>query len=281
MTENEPTEVRDANALRGAEFARLIKRPLTWALILAGAVALAVIGALIGGDGVSFIGFLIAIPIGLAITFAVADHLAEDAFYRSYAASRGLNWQKSGNLERATPLLGKGDSRRADEIFTGPLAEDIEGTLALYTYTEESTDSDGNTTETNYPFTLVLLDLPETVAHLPELLVRSKSGFKMLEGLEDKFRRKHERVTLESEAMRDRYEIFVVKEQDAVWVRRLFSPSFIVWLTEAPPGKFAFELVNGKLCAFVPKHRDSAEGLDEIVTVGCAVARRLREEALD
>ncbi len=280
MTENEPTEVRDANALRGAEFARLIKRPLTWALILAGAIAFAVIGALIGGSGVSFVGFLIAIPIGLAITFAVADHRAEDAFYQSYAESRGLNWQKSGNLERATPLLSKGDSRKADEIFTGPLAEDIEGTLALYTYTEESTDSDGNTTETNYPFTLVLLDLPETVAHLPELLVRSKSGLKMLEGLEDKFRRKHERVTLESEAMRDRYEIFVVKEQDAVWVRRLFSPSFIVWLTEAPPNKFAFELVDGKLCAFVPKHRDSAEGLDEIVAVGCAVARRLSEEAL-
>ena len=79
--------------------------------------------------------------------------------------------------------------------------------------------------------------------------------------------------------MRDRYEIFVGKEQDAVWVRRLFSPSFIVWLTDTPPKKFAFELVGGKLCAFVPKHRDSVEGLDEIIAVGCAVARRLREEA--
>jgi len=280
MSETQPTEVKNANTLRGTEFAKLIRRPLTWILILTGAITLAVIGALIGGDGVSFIGFLIAIPIGLAITFAVADHRAEDAFYQSYADSRGLSWQRSGHLERVTPLLKRGDRRRADEIFTGPLAEDIEGTLALYTYTEESTDSDGNSSDTNYPFTLVLLDLPETVAYLPELLVQRKSGFKSLEGLEDKFRRKHERVTLESEAMRDRYEIFVGKEQDAVWVRRLFSPSFIVWLTDTPPNKFAFELVDGKLCAFVPKHRDSAEGLDEIVSVGCAVARRLREEAL-
>ena len=272
-------EIRHANQLRGEEFGKLMRKPLPWVLTITGAILLAVIGVAIGGAGVALVGFVIGLLIGLGITFAVADNRAEDAFFESYAKARGLTWQGSGNLERATPLLRKGDERKADEIFTGTLADDIEGTLALYTYTEVSTDSDGDRTETDYPFTLILTDLPETVAHLPELMVQRKSGFKALEGFEDKFRRKHERVTLESEAMRDRYEIFVGKEQDQVWVRRLFSPSFIVWLTDTPPKKFAFELVDGKLCAFVPKHRDSADGLDEIVTVGCAVARRLREEA--
>ncbi len=273
-------EIKDANQLRGEEFGKLIRRPLSWVLIVAGAAVLAVVGAAIGGAGVAAVGFLVGVAIGLAIVFAVADNRAEDAFFDSYAKSRGLSWQGSGDLEPATPLLRKGDERKADEIFTGPLSDDIEGTLALYTYTEVSTDSDGDRTETDYPFTLILLDLPETIPHLPELLVQRKSGFKALEGFEDKFRRKHERVTLESEAMRDRYEIFVGKEQDAIWVRRLFSPSFIVWLTDAPPKKFAFELVDGKLCAFVPKHRDSIEGLDEVIETGCAVARRLREEAI-
>ncbi|MFA9399822.1 MAG: hypothetical protein ACERKT_01790, partial [Acidobacteriota bacterium] len=161
-----------------------------------------------------------------------------------------------------------------------PLTEGIDGTLALFTYVVESTDSDGNRTETDYPFTMILTELPETADHLPELLVQRQSGLKALEKFEDKFRSKHERVTLESETMRDRYEIFVGKDQDAVWVRRLFSPTFIVWLTDAPKN-FAFELVDGNLCAFVPKHRDSAEGLDELVGAGCAVARRLREEALE
>jgi len=272
-------EIEDANQLRGEEFGKMIRRPVLWVLIVAGAAVLAVIGAAIAGAGLAAVGFFIGIAIGLGIVFAVADSRAEDAFFESYAKSRGLSWQGSGDLERATPLLRKGDERKANEIFTGPLADDIDGTLALYTYTEVSTDSDGDRTETNYPFTLILVDLPETVAHLPELLVQRKSGFKALEGLEDKFRRKHERVTLESEAMRDRYEIFVGKEQDEVWVRRLFSPSFIVWLTDAPPKHFAFELVDGKLCAFVPKHRDSIDGLDEIVDVGCEISRRLRDEA--
>ena len=51
--------------------------------------------------------------------------------------------------------------------------------------------------------------------------------------------------TLESEALDERYEIFSGKEQDQVWLRRLFSPTFVVWLGEEAPKKFAFELVAG------------------------------------
>lgn len=271
-------EIKNANQLRGQEFGKLIRQLKTWILIGAGTVLATVIGFLFapffGG-----IGFLAALLFGLLIVWLIADNRAEEAFFDSYAGTRGLNRVSKGRLENCTPLLRKGDRRRTDQMFTGPLADDIEGTLALYTYIEESTDSDGNDSETEYPFTLTLFDLPETIEHLPEMIVHTKSGFKALERFEDAFRRKHERVTLESEAMRDRYEIFVGKEQDAVWVRRLFSPSFIIWLTESPPKKFAFELVDGKLCAFVPKHRDSAEGLDEVVATGCEVARRMREES--
>ena len=60
---------------------------------------------------------------------------------------------------------------------------------------------------------------------------------------------------LESEALDERYEIFSGKEQDQVWLRRLFSPTFIVWLGEEAPKKFAFELVAGTLCCFVNGHR--------------------------
>jgi hypothetical protein len=273
------SEITDANQLRGAEFKKLTRRPLTWILVLLGALLPAAVVGFILGPFFAGIGLAFGILVGLLITFAIADHRAEDAFYDAFAESHGLTRQGSGNLEGFTPLLRKGDERKADEIFTGPLTDGFEGTLALYTYTVVSRDSDGDRTETDYPFTLIITDLPETVDHMPELLVQNKSGFKMLEGFEDKFRTKHERVTLESEAMRDRYEIFVGKEQDAVWVRRLFSPTFIVWLTDAPPKKFAFELVNGKLCAFVPKHRDSVDGFEEIMAVGCKVAARLREEA--
>jgi hypothetical protein len=120
--------------------------------------------------------------------------------------------------------------------------------------------------------------VPECAAHVPELYCRRKSGLRSLEKLEDAFR-STERVKLESEALDERYEIFSGKEQDQVWLHRLFSPTFIVWLGEEAPKKFAFELVGGTLCCYVNGHKESAAELDLIRAASATVARRLREEA--
>lgn len=271
------SEITHANELRGAEFKALTRKKKTWIWTGLLAVVLAAVGfAFHPAAGVA--GLVVGVLIGLGIAYAIADHRAEEAFFDGYAKARGLT-RTGASLPEVTPLLSKGDKRRTDELFQGPLNDEFEGSLALYTYTEESRDSDGDKTETNYPFTVVMIYLPETIQHIPELMLQRKSGMKALEKFEDAFRRNHERVTLESEAMRDRYEIFVRKDQDAIWVRRLFAPSFIVWLTETPPKKFAVELVGGNLCCYVPKHREDAAGFDEMISVGTAVAKRLRDES--
>ena len=277
---DEPIEIADANQTRGAAFRALLKKWWIRVLILGLAAAAGAATAVYWMPAGGAIAAGVVIVIGIVCVFAYADHVAAQAFYDAYAKSRGLI-RSSTQVGGLTPLLKKGDRRRVDEMFAGKLNDEFEGSLCLYTYTEVSRDSDGDETTTDYPFTLAMFSLPGTTAHLPELLVQRKSGMKALEGFEDKFRGKHERVTLESEAMRDRYEIFMQKEQDPVWVRRLFSPSFIVWLTETPPRKFAFELVAGTLVCYVPKQRSNAEGLDEMITVGCAVAKRLADEAAE
>jgi len=270
--------IADANSLRGAKFKELLGKAKTWIIIVICSVALAAAGAIIG-PAIAGALFVITFLTGIAVTFFVADHQAAQAFYEAYAESRGLTRWTTKSLGGSTPLLRKGDKQRVDVLFEGELSPGIEGQLSLWNFIVESRDSKGNETEVNYPFTIVLVSLPETLQHLRDLRVQRQSGFKALEKFEDSFRRSHERVTLESEAMRDKYEIFMGKEEDAIWVRRFFSPSFIVWLTEAPPEKFGFELENGYLCAYVPKHRDSAEGLDEMTAIGVEVAKRLREEA--
>ena len=116
---------------------------------------------------------------------------------------------------------------------------------------------------------------------MPELYCQRKFGLRALERFEDAFRGSKERVNLESTAMGDKYEIFAGKGQDAVWLRRLFAPTFIVWLTESAPKKFAFELVGGTLCCYVSGHKKKAEELDEIGAATAAVAKRLRDEALE
>jgi len=270
----------DANDLRGFHFKQLLRRPVTWLVIaifvLVVGIATAVyLGAAIGAGAAGAM-----LLVSLLIVFAIADSRAEDAFFTTYAQQRQLALAGRSPLPPATPLLRKGDERYAERTLSGSLADGVEGALALYTYEEESTDSKGNRQTDYYRYTLGLVDVPECAAHIPELICQRKFGLRALEGLEDAFRAK-ERVRLESAALEERYEIFAGAEQDQVWLRRLFSPTFVVWLGEEAPEKFAFELVGGVLCCYVSGHKKSSAQLDAVSAASAAVARRLREEALE
>ncbi len=269
----------DANDLRGFHFRRLLGKPLTWIaiavfVVVAGVAAAALLSPALGAAAVGA-----ALLIGLLVVFAIADSQAEDAFFDTYASQRGLSLSGKGPLPAATPLLCKGDDRYAERALAGPLADGTDGVLALYTYEDESTDSEGNRQTNYYRYTVGLTEVPECAARVPELFCQRKSGLRALEKFEDAFRRSKQRVKLESEALDERYEIFSGKEQDQVWLRRLFSPTFIVWLGEEAPKKFAFELVGGYLCCYVSGHKKSAAELDTIRAASAAVATRLREEA--
>ena len=270
----------DANALRGHHFKRLLRKQLTWWLI--GVPAVVIGGFLVTTNVV--IGLVVALAIvavGIGVVFAIADSKAADDFFDVYARDHGLELSGKTRLPAATPLLRKGDDQYAKRTLSGEIAQGCGGLLALYTYEEQTTDSNGNRQTNYHNFTLGMSEVPECVAHLPELYCQKRSGLRSLEKFEDVFRRSKRRVTLESEALGDRYEIFVNKDQDDVWLRRLFSPSFIVWLTEAAPDKFAFELVGGTLVAYVPKHKEDTADLDAVAAATGAVAKRLREKSAE
>jgi hypothetical protein len=283
VTETAATGVPDdANDLRGHHFKRLMKLPLT--LVLIGSLALVVfvvcliaIGAAVGAGGA-----LLILLLGVVVVFAIADGKAAGDFFEVYAAQRGMTLINGrGRLPGATPLLRKGDERYTERTLQGRLAEGVHGTLALYTYEEETRDSDGNKQTNYYRYTLGFTPVVECKDLVPELYCQRKFGLRALEKFEDVFRTKKERVELESEALDKKYEIFAGTEQDANWLRQLFSPSFIVWLTDAAPDKFAFELVEGNLCCYVSGHKENAADLDAVAAATGAVAKRLRDEALE
>lgn len=272
----------DANDLRGYHFKRLMGKTLTVALLgsltlvafVAGGIAVDPLIGLIAAAGVTLLGLLIVL--------VIADKKAGDDFFEVYAEQRGLSLVHGrGRLPQATPLLRKGDDRYSERTLTGPIADGFAGTLALFTYEEETRDSDGDTQTNYYRYTLGLVEVPDCAAFVPELYCQRKFGLRALEKFEDAFRGDKERVTLESEALLEKYEIFATKGQDANWLRQLFSPTFIVWLTDAAPDKFAFELVGGTLCCYVNGHKENAAELDAIRAATGVVAKRLREEALE
>jgi hypothetical protein len=271
----------DANDLRGFHFKRLLGKPLTWVLLAIFAVAAGAAGAILVGPAIGAAAAAAVLLLGLLIVFAIADSRAEDAFFATYADQRGMTLSGKGPLPPATPLLRKGDARYAERALAGSLADGVEGVLALYTYETETTDSEGNTQTNYYRYTVGLAQVPECAGFVPELYCQRKSGLRALEKLEDVFRRSKERVKLESEALDERYEIFAGKEQDANRLRQLFSPTFIVWLTDSAPEKFAFELVDGTLCCYVNGHKKKAADLDTIRAASATVTTRLREEATE
>jgi len=271
----------DADDLRGFYFRLLLGKTLTWVLLAIWVVAVAVGVAVLVSAAIGLAAGAGALLLGLLIVFALADSRSEDAFFRVYGEQRNLVVYGKGRLPQATPLLRKGDERYAERALEGGLGDGVEGTLALYTYEEETTDGKGNRQTNYYRYTVGIAELPECAGFVPELYCQRKFGLRALEKLEDAFRSSKERLELESEALDQRFEIFSGKEQDPNRLRQLFSPTFIVWLTDSSPEKFAFELVDGTLCCYVNGHKKRAAELDTIRAASAAVATRLREEALE
>jgi hypothetical protein len=271
----------DANDLRGYHFRRLLGRQRTWWLIGGPALVAGVLLGVVVSPILGLIVLLAVVLVGIGVVLAIADSQAADDFFSVYASKRGLTLGGKTRLPAATPLLRKGDDRYAERTLTGPIAAGLDGALVLYTYEDETTDSDGNRQTNYYHYTLGMLEIPECVARVPELYCQRKSGLRSLEKFEDVFRRSKERVKLESEVLDEKYEIFSAKGQDANWLRQLFSPTFIVWLCDSAPKKFAFELVNGTLVAYVNGHKEDTADLDEMGRAAAAVATRLREESVE
>lgn len=274
-----PELVDDADDLRGQYFKLLVAKPLTQGLLAIAALTAGGAGLALAGPAVGVGGLLAGLMFGLLVVFTLADTRSENAFFDHYAAERGMG-AAAGKLQlpAETPLLRRGDDRYALRTLDGPLGEGVAGLVALFTYEVRTTDGKGNRQTSRYPFTIGITEVRESVTFLPELFCERKVGFRALEKLEDVFRSK-QRVKLESEALDDRYEIFVGKGQDANWLRQLFSPSFIVWLTDAAPDEFAFELDSGTLCCFVKGHLKRADQLDTLRAATTTVATRLREES--
>jgi hypothetical protein len=224
-----------------------------------------------------------AVLAGLALvgllTFRAARSRAKNAFFAAYAEQRGMTLIHSkSRLPERTPLLRRGEEHFSERSMLGPLGDGLEGTLALYT-ARERRSTRGRRGDVEYGrYTLGLVEVPECRALAPELYCQPRAGSA---GLEDRFRPSAQRVELESIAVASQYEIFAAAGQDPIWLRRLFSPTFVAWLAEHPPPGFAFEYFDGMLCCYVPGHRETAAELDHLALATVVVAERLRDEALE
>ncbi len=272
----------DTAATRGAHLRKILADPRflsvsVTTLIVAFGLAAHSTGSV--GFGAAAAG---AVILGtLLIAFAIATNRAAEDFFTTYCARRGLVRDPSGNVPGITPLLRRGDRRSAEHLMRGVLPGGLDGMMAHYTYEIRTRSSDGDIDTERYPFTVAIAECGQRAATLvTDIICQPRSGLRALDSLEDKFR-KLARLELESEAFDRRYEVFFGPNDPTTenWMKQLFVPSFIVWMSERPPQHFGFELSAGALCAYSKGHRNEALELDEFAKAASGVADRIRQEA--
>jgi hypothetical protein len=141
----------------------------------------------------------------------------------AFAKVHGLPFREGGSLPRQGNLLSRGG--RIEGLVEGTLPGGIEGTLAYYTYTYETTDSDGHSETHTRCFTIVVTTVPQSIGFMPSL------GFAGAQS--------------EMSGVGGRLEEVVKVNLGAgeQWTRRLFSPALVDWLAgedrETSPGEAA------------------------------------------
>lgn len=268
----------DVKELRRFYFQRLMRS--NWAAALTLFLVIAVAKGMSSpkpGPAISIGGGVLVFAVATGIAFGVARRRAGKDFFAGYARSRGLTLGGKTALPTATPLLRRGEDRYATVSWSGELGAGVSGSLVLFTW-ESRVNTAQHKSTTYFNYTLGLVEIPECARFVPELYCLRRLGPRGADGIEDALV-PNRRVEFESEALAERYEIFVSPDQDANWMHQLFSPSFIIWLAESAPEKFRFEVVDGWLCCYLKGHKESAAELDALADATATVARRLREES--
>lgn len=266
--------IPDARHGRGKRFVQQLLSPFT--LIVGIGVTGMMIWMAIDEGAVDGAATIIAIALAILgrRAWRRARKQTRDAFFFGYAKARGLGDPGPGELPPATSLLRAGDHRQSGRVMQGELNGMRNGLLGHYVF-ETVAGSDDSERVIFHDFTVVLFKYEGVSARLGDMNFLARQ-----EGRQDDATYPTETATplvLESLALDRRYRMTTTPEVDQVLLRRVFSPTFIVWLGEKTPSGFGFDLEGEWLCCYSTGLRESATDLDDLVEFSTGFAKRLEE----
>jgi hypothetical protein len=276
----------DTEALVGRDFAAMLRsRATAFGLVIGASIALAA-GAAFGGVAAAVIAPVVWCVVVIGCMFVSAERSSERKFYLAYADGVGLNYLGDWELLPLTPLLGEGDDRRIEHYMNGPLrgeARDLRCALALYTVVHShGTGRDGQRgASTSNKYTICAVDIEAGLTRFPGIyLYPRKDLLDRLAGEGTMSTAGLERIELESSAFGERYDLWVVPDQDELVLRQLFAPTLVMWLAEHPLQPF-FEYSAGTLVVFVRGHLHDAGHLDWLLDASRHLAARFAAEVAE
>jgi len=169
--------------------------------------------------------------------------------FAAYATAHGLALEPDGQLPRTTPLLAEGELRGVEALMRGWLGTYLEAQIAIVSREETTTNPDGGETTGEAHFTVAVTHVPKAKRFVPWMLCHRAGDEHLLGRAAEELIHGNDRLDLESAELDRCYRIYAAPERDEVWLRELFSPSFIVFLIDLAPKGFAFEYVEGTLCS--------------------------------
>ena len=275
MTASDPAAPLNIHSTRGAHFRTMIgsgSAIVTWAVvstIVFGFGASKHSAPVMGGGP-----FVVALVV-IAYVWYKATQDSENEFFKRFADVHGLNLWSEYALPEFTPLLSGGDRRHCEHWM-----EKDGRALGWYTFEVRHDNGDKPDTYEAENFTIATVDVGEHgMKRFEGIYLRRRLGlFDRLDSDANWWRHHSlKKVPLESTAFNEKYELRAEEYQDDLTLRQLFSPSFVVWLTDHPlaPG---FELRAGTLVVFIPGHCGEAGRLQFLMMAADAISKRIQTE---
>jgi hypothetical protein len=219
-------------------------------------------------------GMTAALAVLLLVMLAMwrqAGSEAEIEFFSALAPALGLRYVVSSILPPLTPLLAAGTRQTFEQAMEGPVFGSRGGpvcTLAHYTF--RTIDQEGRERH-GWRFTVCGMEIDGALPVFHGVYLRPRGG--VVHDWLDRAPRPEE-VHLESTDFDERYELRAALDQDRGVLHQLFSPSFVVWLTEHPLGA-GFECKAGELVVYVPGHVLDPDRITLLHEASREIARRV------
>jgi hypothetical protein len=198
--------------------------------------------------------------------------------FAAYAAAHGLALEPDGRLPRTTPLLAEGELRGVEALMRGWFGTYLEAQIAIVSRDETTANPDGGVTKGEAHFTVAVAHVPKAKRFVPWMLCHRAEDERLHGRAAEELIHGNDRVDLESAELDRCYRIYASPERDEVWLRELFSPSFIVFLIDLAPKGFAFEYVEGTLCVSQVGRLTLAEDIDGLREATVELVARIRAE---
>jgi hypothetical protein len=196
-------------------------------------IVFAIVGAIGGELASKIVGAAVGIVAGLALGWLIhwmivhfsAGSAAANKYTLAWCAENGCQFLGDGQSPPNGPHHNSGVRRQATDAIEGKFGN-YDTLFYNFSYWTESTDSDGNTTETEHPLRVMRLTGKTIPIAQLTWAKRGAMHFRVFDKIQGAVTSERP-VELESVEFNKMFDLAIDDKADDIWIRRIFDPATI------------------------------------------------------